>query len=256
VIVTSITRLLIGMTGFVLASLYGIALALLRRERSRVPRDYARVMRRLVHPPLGLHVEIQGEHNILRSRPCVYVVNHQSAFDVPILAGLYPEDTVLIAKKELRSIPLFGWLYEATGNILIDRDHNRSAVQRLREAELAIRERGVSVWMFPEGTRGRVPGEILPFKKGAFYLAVAAEVPVVPIVVSPVLTLFDVKRRLIRAGRIQVRVLDPIPTDGLAEGDVPEILALAHSRMTRALNELKTIPASGARQLQAHPQRS
>src|SRR5690606_22361955 len=131
----------------------------------------------------------------------------------------------------------------ATGNILIDRSHNSRAVQRLREAEEAIRERGVSVWMFPEGTRGRKPGKILPFKKGAFYLAIAAQVPIVPIVVSPVLELYNVSKRYIRSGSIEVRIRPPIHTARLTEKDVPELMEDVHRRMSEAIKELKTKPA-------------
>jgi 1-acyl-sn-glycerol-3-phosphate acyltransferase len=236
-------RFLGAIGGFVAASLYGIFSAVVRRDRSLVARDYARALARTMHPPLGLNVQVEGQANLLASRPCVYVVNHQSAFDVPILAPLYPADTVLIAKKELRSIPLFGWLYAATGNILIDRGNNPRAVQRLKEAEEAIRERGVSVWVFPEGTRGKTRGELLPFKKGAFYLAIATQVPIVPIVVSPVLDLFDVRGRSLRRGTIQIRVLDPLPTEGTTEKDVLEVIEAVHSRMSAALREMETVAA-------------
>lgn len=238
-------RLGLAISAVGVASLYGILLALVRRDRSGVPRDYARMMRRLVHPILGLKVHAEGEEYLTSAQPCVYVVNHQSTFDVPVLSGLYPTGTVLVAKKELRSIPLFGWLYAATGNILIDRSHNARAVQRLREAEEAIRDRGVSVWMFPEGTRGRTPGRILPFKKGAFHLAVAAQVPIVPVVVSPVLELYNVSKKFIRSGSIQVRVLPPVPTAGMTEKDVPELTDDVHRRMSAAIVELETIPAAG-----------
>lgn len=239
-------RLFLAVSGVGLASIYGIVLSLLRRDRTAVPRDYARAMRRIVHPILGLDVRVEGKEHLTSRQPCVYVVNHQSTFDVPVLSGIYPAGTVLVAKKELRNIPLFGWLYEATGNILIDRGHNTSAVQRLREAEEAIRDRGVSVWMFPEGTRGRTSGKILPFKKGAFYLAIAAQVPIVPIVVSPVLELFNVSKRYLRGGSIQVRVLPPTPTEGLTDKDVSELMDRVHRRMGVVAGELRTIPAGKA----------
>ncbi len=200
-------------------------------------------MQRLVHPILGLEVRTKGEEHLTSAQPCVYVVNHQSTFDVPVLAGLYPTNTVLVAKKELRSIPLFGWLYAATGNILIDREHNASAVQRLREADEAIRDRGVSVWMFPEGTRGRVAGEILRFKKGAFHLAISAQVPIVPIVVSPVLELFNISKRFIHSGIIEVRVLPPIHTEGMTEKDVVALMDDVHRRMSTTIGELRTTRA-------------
>ena len=84
---------------------------------------------------LGLQVRVTGRHHILEQRPCIYVANHQSAYDAPILAELYTPDTVIIGKQELRRIPLFGWLYTVTGNILIDRANTSSAVGRLREAD-------------------------------------------------------------------------------------------------------------------------
>jgi lysophosphatidate acyltransferase len=234
-------RLSAAILAFGAASVYAILLAVLRRDRSLVARDYGRAIQRLVQPVLRVKVRILDEENLRKSRPCVYVVNHQSAVDVPVLSGIYPERTVLIAKKELRRLPLFGWIYEATGNILIDRAHNQSAVQRLREATVAMRERGLSVWIFPEGTRGKVAGEILPFKKGAFHLAIDAGAPIVPIVVSPVLELFDIKGRRIRPGTVQVKVLEPIPTDGYMEEDLSRLMERVHRKMSAALRQLPTV---------------
>jgi 1-acyl-sn-glycerol-3-phosphate acyltransferase len=247
-------RMLMMVLSFVTASLYAMAITVVRRDRSLVARDYARALERLMQPALGVRVEVIGGENLRASRPCVYVSNHQSAYDVPVLAGIYPEGTVLIAKKELRSIPLFGWLYEATGNLLIDRSSNPGSIQRLKEAETAIRERGVSVWIFPEGTRGKVPGKLLPFKKGAFYMAIAAGAPVVPVVVSPIAPLFHVGRRYIRKGTVQIRVLDPLPTRGLGEADVNGFLNEVQTKMQEALDELRTTPV-GAAELQVETAR-
>lgn len=231
-------RMALGLAGFLVSAVYGVAIAVLRRDRAKVAHDYAQMLARVMQPLLGLRVEVEGREHLLAHRPCIYIANHQSVYDVPILAGLYPPDTVVIAKKEIRSIPFFGWLYAITGNILIDRAHNQSAVGRLREAEEAILSRRVSVWIFPEGTRATVPGELLPFKKGAFYMAVATGAPLVPVVVSPIRPLFDPKRRIARAGRVRVRVLEPIPTRGLSEADIPALISNARARMQASLNEL------------------
>lgn len=233
-------RVPLAILGFVVASVYGVWIAVWRRDRSRVAYDYARMMIRLMRPPLGLRVRADGRENLTATRPCIYIANHQSLFDVVVLGEFYPPDTVVIGKKELRSIPVFGWLYTITGNVLIDRKDNPSAVGRLIEAERAIAERGVSVWIFPEGTRGKVPGELLPFKKGAFYMAVATGAPLVPVVSAPVAQLFDPRRLRARAGTIRVRILQPIPTVGLGEDDVPVLIELARSRMQAALTELST----------------
>ena len=231
-------RVGLSLLGFVAASIYAMALALLRRDRSRIAYDYARAMVRLMRPPLGLEVRVEGREHLMAQRPCVYVANHQSAYDVPVLAELHTPDAVIIGKKELVNIPLFGWLYKATGNILIDRANRAHAVGRLREAETAVRERGVSGWIFPEGTRGKSPGQLLPFKKGAFYLAIATGVPLVPVVVGPVTGVFDLKRRIARPGTVRVRVLEPIPTSGLTEADVDALLYRTRERMAVTLAEL------------------
>jgi 1-acyl-sn-glycerol-3-phosphate acyltransferase len=231
-------RVGLSLLGFVGASIYAIVLAAVRRDRSRVAYDYAMAMVRLMRPPLGLRVRVSGREHLDAQRPCIYIANHQSAYDVPVLAELHTPDTVIIGKKELSHIPLFGWLYRVTGNILIDRANRANAVGRLREAELAIRERQVSVWIFPEGTRGNTPGVLLPFKKGAFYMAIATGAPLVPVVVGPVSDVFDLSQRLARPGTVSVRVLEPIPTAGLRESDLGELMALARLRMSAALAEL------------------
>lgn len=241
-------RLLLTLLGFVAASVYGVAIAVLRRDRRLVAHDYAQMMVRLMRPPLGMRSRVVGREHLATGRPCIYLANHQSVYDVPAMAELYPPDTVVIGKKELRQIPFFGWVYAVTGNILIDRKNNPSAVGGLREAEEAVLTRGVSVWIFPEGTRGKVPGELLPFKKGAFYMAVATGAPLVPIVLQPVQPVFDLQRRRIRPATVELRVLEPIPTEGLTEQDVPALMATAHGRMQAALDEMsaRVLPARPA----------
>ena len=236
-------RLSLALLGFLAASVYGVAIAVSRREKRLVAHDYAQMMVRLMRPPLGIRARVTGREHLLATRPCIYIANHQSAYDVPVLAELHTPHTVIIGKKELARIPLFGWLYRVTGNVLIDRANRANAVGRLREAEAAIRERGVSVWIFPEGTRGNTPGKLLPFKKGAFYMAIATGAPLVPVVVGPVTEVFDLERRLARPGTVRVRVLEPIKTAGLKDDDVETLIATARGRMTDALTELaSTIP--------------
>jgi 1-acyl-sn-glycerol-3-phosphate acyltransferase len=230
-------RLLLTVLGFLVSTVYGIGIAVVRRDRSRVARDYARVLARLTQRPLGVEqVEIVGEENLYRERPCVYIANHQSTLDVPVLASVYPDGAVVIAKKEVRKIPLFGWLFDATGNILIDRADRKQAVGALKAVTDEMQRRNVSVWIFPEGTRGRQPGELLPFKKGAFQMAIAAQCPLVPVVMSPLQPVVDTRGRRIRPGRMEVHVLEPIPTRGLTQADLDTLLADARGQMQAALH--------------------
>ena len=235
-------RLARGVLAFVAAGFYGVWIALTRSDKRFVARDYARRLAPWMDAAFGTRVEVQGEENMRRERPCIYISNHQSLLDVPVLARLFPEDTVVIAKESLRWIPFFGWLYQVTGNVYIDRSNRGEAVGRLQNAADAIRERGVSVWIFPEGTRGKTPGQLLPFKKGAFHMAVATGVPLVPIVVSPLNPLWDLKRGRIRPGRVEVRVLEPLSTRDLTSRDVPILIARAHETMAAALRDAKTTP--------------
>jgi 1-acyl-sn-glycerol-3-phosphate acyltransferase len=232
-------RLFTAVIGFVVAGVYGIGLALVRRDRSRVAYDYAQLLGRLTQRPLGVRrVEVQDYDNLRRESPCIYIANHQSVFDVVVLASVYPLGTAVIAKQEIRSVPFFGWLYLRTGNILIDRSDRTQAISELKAASAEIRRRGVSVWIFPEGTRGKRAGELLSFKKGAFQMAIAARCPLVPVVMSPLRTVIDTPARRIRPGTVGIRILSPIPTAGLTENDVEALIAEAHQRMADTLREL------------------
>jgi 1-acyl-sn-glycerol-3-phosphate acyltransferase len=250
-------RLLITLCGFLVATVYGIGAALVRRDRSRLPHQYARLLARLTQRPLGVRrLEVVGEENLYRERPCIYIANHQSNFDVPVLGAVYPSETVVIGKKELRSVPLFGWLFAATGNILIDRSDREQAVGRLKAVTDEMRRRGVSVWIFPEGTRGRQPGEMLPFKKGAFQMAIAAQCPLVPVVASPLRCVIDTAARRIRPGTVEIRILEPIPTKGLTEADLDDLMDRTYQRMTATLQEMaarRGLPTSARATLQARP---
>ena len=227
-----------AIAGFVAASLYGIAIAVARRDRSRVAYDYARKLADWIQPPLGLRVRVSGTEHLSAHRPCVFVANHQSAIDVPILASCFAPGSVVIAKKEVGRIPFFGWLYRVTGNLLIDRANTATAVEQLRGAEEAVRARRVAVWIFPEGTRGKVSGQMLPFKKGGFAIAVHTGAPVVPVVVCPLKPDFDFSGRRMGPGPVEVRVLEALPTAGLTDDDLVPLMEETHRRMEAALHAM------------------
>ena len=253
-------RLLAAGLAFGAASLWGLLVALASRDRPGVAARYARWVARLVAPPLGLRVRVTGGERLTAYRPCIFICNHQSLLDVPVLAHAFRAGSVVIAKKEVVNVPLFGWLYDATGQIRIDRGDTQQAIGRLREAEEAIRARKVGVWIFPEGTRGKVPGEMLPFKKGAFVMAVHTGAPLVPVVVSPLMPASDIRRRRLGRNEVEVRVLEPVPTDGLADADLPALMREARRRMAAALAEMSIArgiapPPEGAAAL-AEDQRS
>jgi 1-acyl-sn-glycerol-3-phosphate acyltransferase len=257
-------RLLAALLGFVAASLYGIAIALARRDRSRVAADYARVLARLTQRPLGIRLEIRNEARLTDVRPCVFIGNHQSSLDVSILSACFKYGSVIVAKREVGSIPFFGWIYTASGNLLIDRSDTDRAVERLKVAEDAVRDRGAAVWIFPEGTRGPGNGLLLPFKKGGFRMALGTGAPLVPVVISPLKPSFDLAAKRLVPGRVIVQVLEPIPVDGVDEEGLVPLMEQTHARMEAALHalgvELGRLPAggphpTGPRYLPANPSR-
>ena len=223
---------------FVAASCYGLVIAVARRDKSRVAYDYAARLARWMTPLFNQRVTVTGSEHLQAHRPCIFLANHQSLLDVSVLARCFAPGSVVIAKKEIRSVPFFGWLYTSTGNLLIDRSNTAQSVGMLREAEDAIRERGVAVWIFPEGTRSTVPGELLPFKKGGFRMAVATGAPLVPVVASPLRPWSDLQRRRLDPNPVDIRVLEPIPTAGLTEADVVPLMDEARRRMAAALSEM------------------
>ncbi|MFY0606857.1 MAG: 1-acyl-sn-glycerol-3-phosphate acyltransferase [Cyclobacteriaceae bacterium] len=127
----------------------------------------------------GLKVSAIGTESLDKRQPYVFVSNHQSFLDIPILFRTIPNNLYFVAKKELKWIPFLGWYMMATGMIFIDRSDRKKAIQSLKRTGKLIK-RGRSVLMFPEGTRSK-DKSIAPFKKGPFVMAREAEVSVIPL---------------------------------------------------------------------------
>jgi len=241
---------------FVAASLFGGALfiglsllALFRLvvlgwERDRATRRWLDRWSGLMMAVLGWTIEVEHAERLVAHRPAILVGNHQSNLDAVVWAAFFPDSTVVIGKKQIGLIPIFGWLFRTTGNILIDREDAAKARTSIAEAAGRIQREGWRVWMAPEGHRNQGP-EMLPFKKGAFHLAIAAHVPVVPFIVGPLSAVLDARRLLIRPGCIRVKVLEPIPTAGMTEDDLPALLKRTRADMDTVRRELFAGAAAG-----------
>lgn len=232
----------IGGGWFVLCSATGIVWLLLAPHNRQTLYWYGRVFCRGLVGMMGWRVEPDFPERLRDCRPCVIVGNHQSFLDVVTFGSIFPPRTVSAGKREIARIPVFGWFYRLSGNLTIDRQHARSALASLEAAAEAMGRERIAVWFMPEGHRNQ-SGTLLPFKSGAFRLAIAAQAPVVPIVAGPLTAIADTKRRLARPGRLEVRVLDPVPTVGLRHGDVPALAARVRERMQEALDGLIAAPS-------------
>ncbi len=168
----------------------------------------ARLWARTLLFPTGIKVNVRGLSHIRSGRPYIFMANHQSNFDIPILIAHLGASFRWLAKAELFRIPIFGLAIKRSGYISIDRSNRRAAIDSLRQAASIIRS-GTSVSIFPEGTRS-LDGRIQPFKKGGFILAVDAGVPVVPIVIHGTWPIMSKKRLMIRPGPVYVEIFPPV----------------------------------------------
>ncbi len=182
----------------------------------------------------GVTMRIHGVENVPRNEARIYVANHVSWFDVFALASYLPRYR-FIAKKELFKLPIFGPAIRSTAAIEIDRGNRKAAFQAYETAARDVKE-GLSVIVYPEGTRGRTY-ELRPFKKGPFVLAIAAHVPIVPTIIHGTIEIQPKGSFRIRPGGIDLYFLEPIPTTGLTYSDRDALMKTVWKRMADALEE-------------------
>lgn len=166
------------------------------------------------------------------SKPYVVVSNHESTAD-PFLISWLPWDMRWVSKESLFRLPLIGWLMRAGGDIPLRRGEKGSVVEMLAECHRTLKA-GVSVMLFPEGTRSP-DGSLLPFKDGAFQLAIEAGVPVLPVMVHGTRACRPKGSLWFGEARATVYVLEPISTTGLTLADVPMLREKARDRIAEAL---------------------
>ena len=159
----------------------------------------------------GVDVRVVGEEHLWSQRPAVFTFNHQSGIDMLLIAKLLRRDVVAVAKQELRSNPIWGPVFALAGTVFIDRFNRDKAIDALQPAVDALRQ-GLSLAIAPEGTRSPTP-RLGRFKKGAFHLAMAANVPIVPIVFRNALAALPKHALIVRSTVIEAVVHPPIATD-------------------------------------------
>jgi 1-acyl-sn-glycerol-3-phosphate acyltransferase len=168
-------------------------------------------------------------------RPFVVVSNHESFADILLISHL-PWEMKWLSKAELFRIPIMGWMMWLAGDVPVKRGFGPSALEAMERCRRALQNR-VSVMIFPEGTRSRT-SELLPFKDGAFRLAIEAGVPILPLAVSGTGT--ALRKHDWRFGRsdAEVRVLDPVETSGLTLSDIPQLKARVRQTIVEARDAL------------------
>jgi len=167
----------------------------------------------------GVKLKVTGLEKLDASRQYIFMVNHQSNVDIPILVQSLPQFQLRwIAKRELLWVPFFGWAMWATKHIFVDRANALNAVKSLRRAKRRIAA-GISVVVFPEGTRSR-DGQVQRFKKGGFLLAVESKTEIVPIAIKGSRDLLPSGAWRLRSGTVEVVVDQPVSIAGYRPGNL------------------------------------
>lgn len=157
----------------------------------------------------GIKLVVTGKHKIDKGERYVFIVNHQSGLDIPILYAGLSHNVSFIAKKELFIIPIFGWGLYAVGHIWIDRGNARLAHRSIERAVGKLKDDNVSLILFPEGTRSH-DGSVAPFKQGSFALALKAGVNVVPVAIRNAIDCLPKYSIVINPGTVYLDIGDPV----------------------------------------------
>ena len=183
---------------------------------------------------MGISFAIKGAEKMVPGTSYIITPNHQSFADIVALFVSIPAPFRWVIKREILNIPVFGRAIAATGAICLDRANRESAVQSLREGVKRLAG-GWSVVIYPEGTR-TADGLLHSFKKGAFMMAVQTGISILPITCNGAFKIMPKKNFFFRPGHVTLTIGDPIPTEGLTENDVPQLMERTWQAVNQYLN--------------------
>ncbi len=187
-------------------------------HNGRILHGFARFWAKLIMKTIFSPVKVIGLEKIDTSKPYVYAVNHASALDIPVLYRCLPFQFRIVFKKELLSYPIVGWHLKRTGQVCIDQQNPARSIGSIRSALKSLKA-GMPLVIFPEGGR-TADGAIKPFLPGAFFLAIKAQVDIVPVALAGTYELLPMNTYHIKCRPLEVRVGEPISTAGLTARDV------------------------------------
>lgn len=196
----------------------------------------ARIWARILLVGMGLKVRVEGAEKIDPAQNYIFVSNHLSYTDTPVILGNIPANFRFMAKSGLFKIPLMGHHLRTASHIPVSLENPRQAVRSLTEASRLIREHNLSVLVFPEG--GRSEGKLEPFKEGAAYVAIKSGLSIIPMAVIGTREAMPMHGIAIRGGDVTIRIGDPIPTAGLTTRDREALT----NRLRDAVSELLGTP--------------
>jgi 1-acyl-sn-glycerol-3-phosphate acyltransferase len=209
-------------------------------KSGRLQHNIARVWARILVWGAGCSLTIRGAENLRKNPVAVYASNHTSYMDTPVIFAGLPFQFRILAKKELWPIAFIGWYLDRSGQIPIDTNNPRATLSSLGIGVKALRS-GMPLFVFPEG--GRTPtGELQNFLSGAAYLAIRAQVPLVPIALNGVYDLLPIHTRHLYPGELTMTLGEPIVTTGMTPRQTDELTG----KLRDAIQELRGQPVAAA----------
>lgn len=189
----------------------------------------------LLVPPMSYSVV--GAEHVRPDTQYFFIGNHLSNFDIPLLFRAIPTPIRYLAKKELYKIPVFAQALHVAGIVKIDRGAGATSYAAINEGVARAKANGYSLIVFAEGTRSR-DGELHPFKKGAFRMAISTGLPVVPVTVSGTWEVWPPGSKLFYKGHAQVVIHEPIPTADLAVKDIDPLRSRVYDIIQEQFHEI------------------
>ncbi|NWU98606.1 PLCA acyltransferase, partial [Upupa epops] len=192
------------------------------RGRNIKNMNYLRVLLWPLKHIFGVKIVVKGKENIMSKKPLVLMLNHQTSLDIMVMAEMIPSHCVPIAKKEILYMGPFGLACWLSGFAFIDRKKKEESIAALTVVAESMHRENFGIVIFPEGTRNHC-GSMLPFKRGGFHLAVKAQVPIVPAVISSYDNFYSHKEKRFTAGKLIIQILPEVETLGLGPDDIPKL---------------------------------
>jgi 1-acyl-sn-glycerol-3-phosphate acyltransferase len=196
----------------------------------RVARAWARSLLRIA----GVKVTVEGLDRIQPGGNYVFVSNHVSYMDIPVVLGIIPEEFLFLAKSSLFHIPFLGTHLKTAGHVMVPLEDPRSAIKTLQHTAALLRD-GRSTLVFPEGGRSET-GELREFKDGAAFLAIRAQIPVVPLAMIGLRNILRMHTLTFHRGKVTLRIGQPISTDGMTTHDRAKLTAAVRQAIVEMLD--------------------
>lgn len=232
----SLIRMFLMGVHFLVAGALGLLLVLCRPFNP----DNSRLCARLYAVPamwiLGLRVRADVASLQGKAGSYVLIANHQSNYDLFVFGTVVPRRTVAMGKKSLKWLPFFGQIFWLAGNVLVDRSNAYKARRSMLATVKTLQQKDTSIWVFPEGTRN-LGRPLLPFKKGAFQMAIAAGVPIIPVCANKYASHLQLNRW--NSGEVLIRSLPAIPTTGMTTDDIPALMQACREQMHACIEAME-----------------